>query len=430
VRFEDAIVNRAFVLALLFPSALVARPADAETEKLSPAAQKIQWAQKTIEKNPNIFQRYNELAIALARRARETSDVSYYEQADAALQKSFQLMPGNIEGQKVQVWVLLGKHEFAKALKLARALNQRVPDDVSIYGFLVDANVELGNYSEAEKAAQWMLDIRPGNVPGLTRAAYLRELFGDLEGAADLMRSAYQQVQATEVEDRAWMLTQLAHLRWTAGALDDAEGLLRQALELFPNYHYALGNLAKIYSAKGQEAKAIALLRQRYESAPHPENAYALAECLEKARRLVEAKRMYLEFEQKARRELKQADNANRELVFYYTDHAHQPAAALRIARLELAGRRDVYTLDAHAWALYANGRYADAQKQIEGALSVGIRDARLLYHAGAIALKLGNRSQARRYWKESLELNPRSEYSALVRNQLGKISPVPRFSA
>jgi len=414
-------VNNTFALLLL--TALVSTPVAAESEKLSPAGQKIQWAQRAIEKNPNNFQRYNDLALALARRARETSDVSYYEQADAALQKSFQLMPGNVEGQKVQVWVLLGKHEFAKALKLASGLNQKVPDDVSIYGFLVDANVELGNYSEAEKAAQWMLDIRPGNVAGLTRAAYLRELFGDLEGAADLMRSAYQQVQATEVEDRAWMLTQLAHLRWTAGALDNAEGLLRQALELFPNYHYALGNLAKIYSAKGQETKAIALLRLRYESAPHPENAYALAESLEKAGRLVEAKRMYLEFERKARRELKQADNANRELVFYYADHSHRSAEALRIAQLEVAGRRDVYTLDAYAWALYANGRYAEAQKQIEGALSVGVRDARLLYHSGAIALKLNHRTKARQYWKQLLELNPMSEYSALVRNQLGKIS-------
>ena len=53
-----------------------------------------------------------------------------------------------------------------------------------VYGFLVDAYAELGDYAEAEKAAQWMLDLRPGNVPGLTRAAYLRELFGDLDGRA------------------------------------------------------------------------------------------------------------------------------------------------------------------------------------------------------------------------------------------------------
>ena len=61
-------------------------------------------------------------------------------------------------------------------LELAEQLNQRAPDDVVVYGFLVDANVELGNYDAAVDAAQWMLDLHPGNVPALTRAAYLREL--------------------------------------------------------------------------------------------------------------------------------------------------------------------------------------------------------------------------------------------------------------
>src|SRR5713101_6851233 len=277
-------MNQAAAVALLLLGAITSNAATG-SEKLSPAEQKMRWAQKAIEKDGTRCQPYNELALALARRARETSDESYYLKAEGALKKSFELNPENLEGQKVQVWILLGKHEFAKALKLASSLNQSVPDDLLIYGFLVDANVELGNYPQAEKAAQWMLDIRPGNVPGLTRAAYLRELFGDLDGAADLFRSAYQQVQATEVEDRAWMLTQQAHLRLVTGAVDEAEQILRQALELFPNYHYALGNLARVYSAKGEEPKAIALLRQRYEQAAHPENAYALAESLQRAGR-------------------------------------------------------------------------------------------------------------------------------------------------
>ena len=54
-------------------------------------------------------------------------------------------------------------------------LNKRMPDDVLVYGFLTDANVELGNYEEAEKACNWMLKLRPGNIPALTRAAFLRD---------------------------------------------------------------------------------------------------------------------------------------------------------------------------------------------------------------------------------------------------------------
>lgn len=392
--------------------------------KPSPAQQKIAWAQAAIAKNPERYQPYNDLALALARRARETSEVKYYAQAEAALEKSFQLAPDNLEGQKVRAWVLLGKHEFAKALELAKALNKRTPDDVLIYGFLVDANIELGNYKDAEEAAQWMLDIRPGNVPGLTRAAYLRELFGDIDGAVELMNAACQQTPPTEVEDRAWILTQVAHLQLLTGNVDGAEKLLQQALGLFPGYHYALGNLAKVRTAQRKYAEAVELLRQRYQLAPHPENLYALAEAHEQAGRLEEAKTAYSEFEQKARQEIDWADNANRELIAYYAGRARKPTEALRIARLEVAQRHDAYTLDAYAWALYVNGQYAEARKQMETALAVGIRDAKLLYHAGAIASKLKDQAAAAYYFKQSVELNPLSEVSTSAREELQELAP------
>ena len=38
------------------------------------------------------------------------------------------------------------------------------------------------------------------------------------------------------------VLTQMAHLRLSQGRTMDADKLLDQALNLFPNYHYALGN--------------------------------------------------------------------------------------------------------------------------------------------------------------------------------------------
>src|SRR5262249_9224621 len=393
-------------------------------EKPSPAQQKITWALAAIAKNPGRYQAYNDLALALARRARETSDVSYYAQAEAQLKKSFELAPGNLEGEKVRVWVQLGKHNFSEALGVAKALNKRTPDDVLIYGFLADANIELGNYKDAEEAAQWMLDMRPGNVPGLTRAAYLRELFGDIEGAIELMNAAYQRTPPNEVEDRAWILTQIAHLELTTGHLESAEKLLRQALMVFPGYHYALGNLAKVRGEEGRHAEAVELLLERYQAAPHAEDLYVLAEALERAGRSEEAKAAYDEFEQKARGEIEWADNANRELISYYTDHAGKPAEALRIARLEIARRHDVYTRDALAWALYLNGQSKEARRQIETALALGIRDARLLYHAGLIAAKLDDRAAAARYLENSLDLDPRAECAGAVREAMEKLAP------
>ncbi len=389
----------------------------------SPAEEKMVVARKAIAADPARHQAYADLALALARRARETSDPAYYDRAEEAVAKSLAIAPDNLEAQRARIWVALGKHEFAKALELATALNRRMPDDLMTYGFLVDANAELGNYAAAEEAAQWLLDLRPGNIPGLTRAAYLRELFGDVDGALELMRMALARTPPAEVEDRAWILTQMAHLRLMAGGVEAADGLLAQALALFPDYHYALGNQARVRAAQGRHEEALALLERRFRLAPYSENLYAVGEALVRLGRKREARKAFAEFERMARVEMPKADNANRELVFYYADYALKPSEALEVAERELAQRHDLYTLDAHAWALYRNGRYEEARRQIARALEVGIRDAAILYRAAAIALKVNDRRAARMHLQDSLALAPRSEVAASARRLLAGLA-------
>jgi tetratricopeptide (TPR) repeat protein len=387
-------------------------------QQISPAQRRIEAARQAIAFKPD-YSAYNELAMALARRARETSDTAYYDQAQQALQSSLELAPDNFEAQKVHVWVLLGKHEFAQAREAAGALNKRMPDDVQVYGFLADANAELGDYAGAEEAAQWMLDLRPGNVPGLLRAAYLRELFGDVDGALELMGAAFTRIPESETEDRAWILTQVGHLHLSIGNLDLADTALNEALVLFPNYHYALGQLARVRLAQGKAEEAIALLERRYRMAPHAENLFVLAEALVRGKRGEEASGAFREFEGKARAEMQSNDNANRELIFYYVNYASRPKDALRIAQAEAARRSDIYTLDAYAWALAANGRHREARAQIERALAVGVKDADVYYRAGVIAARQRDYTAARKYLRQSLEISEVSEQARAARRAL-----------
>jgi tetratricopeptide (TPR) repeat protein len=390
----------------------------------SPAERSIAQAMKLLEKNHNDFEAYNALALALSRRARETSNVTFYAQGEEALQKSFAISPDNFDGQRIQVWLLLGKHEFASALEAAKKLNQKMPDDVMLYGFLTDANVELGNYKDAEAAAQWMLDLKAGNVPGLARAAYLRELFGDIDGSLDLMNMAYQSTPPSEVEDRAWIVTQMAHLNLTIGKIDEAEQLSQQALAMFPGYHYALGNLAKVRIQQKRYDEAVTLLRQRYQAAAHAENLFDLAQALHLAGHTGEAQKEFAEFEQKSLLETNRADNSNHELVSYYADYAKQPAKALEVARREYARRHDVFTLDCYAWALHVNGQNDEAIKQIGTALAVGIRDAKLFRHAGEIELAAGDHAAAERYLRQSAELKTLGSEEAQM--SLARLSNLP----
>ena len=143
------------------------------------------------------------------------------------------------------------------------------------------------------------------------------------------------------------------------------------------------------------------------------------------AGRDTEAKKVFADFETKSLSESSHKDNSNRDLVFYYADHAHQPAKALDVAKQEYAWRRDVYTLDAYAWALHVNGQDAEARKQIEAALAVGIRDAKIFAHAGEIALKLGDRGAAQKYLQDAVSLHAiGSEHAELVLAQISVPSP------
>jgi tetratricopeptide (TPR) repeat protein len=372
---------------------LLAAPA-LTAQGASPAQVRISWARGLVEKAPERPRGYTQLAMALARRARETGEPAFYSEAEAAVEKALTLAPDDFEARKARVWLRLGHHDFARAREEARELNRIAPDDVQVYGLLADASAELGDYAEAERAAQWMLDLRPGNVPGLTRAAYLRELFGDLDGALELMAAAYAQTPVSESEERAWLLTQIGHLHLVQGAPEVAEAHVRQALAVFPGYHYALAGLAKVRGTQGRHAEAVDLLRQRYQAAPHPENLYDLARALQRAGRRDEARAAWLRFEREARAEAGNVDNANRELALYYADQARRPAAALEIARRERERRHDVRTLGVYAWALFVSGRRGEAQKVLREALAVGTRDPEIVSHARTV---LGD--QAARAW-------------------------------
>src|ERR1043165_8443193 len=79
-----------------------------------PAEQRIAAASKSVAANPGKPDGYNELALAFARRARETSDNAYYVKAEEAIVKALALSPDNYESLKMRTWVLLGQHEFAR----------------------------------------------------------------------------------------------------------------------------------------------------------------------------------------------------------------------------------------------------------------------------------------------------------------------------
>lgn len=350
---------------------------------------------------PKTAQTYVGQASALCRKGRDVADAAPYLEADAAIDRALELAPGNYDALKLRIVTLLGRRDFTEALKRARELNRKTPDDIAIWGYLVDANMAIGDYAEAERDAQWILDLRRGSTLGFLKAAALREAFGDIEGALEFYAEALLRASANDVQERAWLMTQTARLQLASGNAKRAGELIEGALKLNPESQFAFAALAALKASQGNYADASAIRKQLFEKTPNAHNLYELAGLLEKSGQHAEAETAFRDFETKALAEEDKTFNANRELVFYYADRRQSPSRALTIATRVAELRHDSETLDAYAWALYRSGKFADAQEQIDRALAPGVRDGGYFCHALRIATANRDAAGVKRFEKE-----------------------------
>jgi tetratricopeptide (TPR) repeat protein len=353
----------------------------------TPAQKQIDEARAVLAIRPGDVKKLNSLAVGLTRRARETGDPSYYDQAWQALEEARRRNPDSLETLRISAWVSMGRHEFAKAHATARRYDRRSPGDPWNLSVLGDAAMELGRYREAEQSYQRMVDLKPGPA-AYSRVAYLREARGDLEGALGMMQTALDATDSRECEDRAWLLVQVAHLQDLLHRSEEAEKSYRAALASFPGYHYALAGLSELELRRGEGERAVALARQALEAAPHAERYLLLADALRATGEREPASRAEADFERLALGNLDKPDNENHDLVLYYLERRPDPPRALAIALREATRRKDIHTLDRLALALHACGENRRGRRLMKEVLSVGTRDPLILRHAESIGVR------------------------------------------
>jgi len=385
-------------------------PANAQDD--SPAQQRIAAAKQQLKADPSKVQAYNELAIAYLRRARETADSSYLKEADGALAEGLKLDATDFQLQRTQVALMLSRHEFVQARELALALNRRLPDDVMTYGYLAEADIALGNYQDAEINAQWTMNLRPNNTPALMIGAKLRTLYGDNHGAIEFLNRAYGQTSPTEVEEQAWILNQIASIQIESGQNDEAARTLAGAEQLFPHYPYTMENLARIRMAQNRAGDAVQLLIEAASPDHDPHTLYELARAQEAAWQGREARATFAEFEELASNRATATESSEIDLILLKAGNQTTAPDALKLAEEQIGLRQDVWTLDAYAWALYANGKFQDAAAAEQKAIAVGIQSAQIFDHAGHIAQKLNHTAEANKFFRQSVQANAASEFA------------------
>ncbi|WP_437810356.1 tetratricopeptide repeat protein [Sorangium sp. So ce1078] len=344
---------------------------------------------------------WSALGYAWIRKARASGDPSLYRRAHACAEVALAQADGDRASLNLLGLVLLHDRRFAEARDAAERVLSRDEGDALALGTLSDAALELGHFEAAAAAAQRMVDQRPG-LPSYARAAQLRWLQGDTPTAMRIMRLAIDAGDPREPEALAWALAQAAAMFWHEGDHEAADRGFERALAAHGEYPPALAGRARVALARGASGRAVELLERAHRRSPEAEIAWLLGDARAAAGDHGGAAQAYASAVDAGRR------SDRRTLALYYATKGIERDEALRLAAAERALRGDIYTEDTLAWALYRAGKLPEARAASDRALALGTRDARLLYHAGAIRIALGDVKQGEPLVRAALALNPR----------------------
>jgi tetratricopeptide (TPR) repeat protein len=224
---------------------------------------------------------------------------------------------------------------------------------------------------------------------------------------------------SADPEAAAWAFVEAGMLYWQQGDYRGADALFSEALNWVPDYPAALVGRGRVALARGDADTAIAALKASLAKRPLVETAWLLGDAYALAGDNAQAQRAYGDAEHQGRR----GDKFT--LALFFASKNRNADEAVRLLDEERRNRGGIYVDDAYAWALYRAGRIDEASKMSSQALRLGTRDARLYYHAGAIAIAAGEQVQGRRWIRQALTLNPGFDMTAAAEAR-ALLAPTP----
>lgn len=171
-----------------------ARPASSVPRVVPDSGQDLEASivalQDSLRRLPGDHVSWANLAVAYVEQARLTGLASYYELADDAVARSFEIAPDdNFTALAARSAIATARHDFSDALAGADAALAINPRDLGALAIRVDALTELGRYDDQLKALRTADRIQPSTAVA-ARYSYAYELRGDLDRASDILRRA------------------------------------------------------------------------------------------------------------------------------------------------------------------------------------------------------------------------------------------------
>jgi len=338
-----------------------------------------------------------QLGYRFITRARLANDPGAYTLVERVATCLDEQHPGDPSALLLRGHALHQLHRFSEAETIARTLVTK-REFVLDYALLGDVLMEQGRLTEAAAAYQKMIDLKPF-YQSYTRAAHLRWLLGDLDGAIELIHNAIATASPRDPEAIAWAYTRLALYQLQRGDFDEATAAIDSALSFQPEYPAALLARGRVLLAQNRFSDAVPALERAAARNPLPEYQWALSDALRRDGREQDAISVERELLERG------PTTDPRTVALFLATRRVDNQQALALSENELGVRRDVFTEDARAWALAAAGRLTEARAAMDRALSAHTNDARLFLHAGVIAASTGRRADARRWFTQAERL-------------------------
>ncbi len=334
-------------------------------------------------KNANAVEPRVTLAQIFVNEARVTGEHGhYYPAALKMVDQALNINKGldqNLEflALSTKASVQLSQHDFASALETAKRAIRINPHNAQIYGALVDANVELGNYDAAVEASDQMVSIRP-DLRSYSRVSYLREIYGDVDGAIEAMEMAVK-AGYPGYESTAWARLTLGEIHQRYGNKEAARKQYETILKERPNYPFAIAALGDLALDAKDYPKAEKLLKEAAGIIPEVGYYMSLAKLYKATGRQEEMRSAEEEIFVMLQDDVDSGHNMDLEYASFYRDQFEDYDKAMEYTRREYEKRpRNIDVNRLIAALMQEKDMKKEAQPYLEVAASTNSRHPEL----------------------------------------------------
>lgn len=311
----------------------------------------------------------------------------YYPAIEKILNGVLSIDPKNFEATVYKASLRMSQHQFADAKKLAEEAKNINSNNAYVYGILVDANVELGNYEEAVAMSDKMQALKP-SLEAYSRASYLREIYGDYNGAIAAMKLAVQ-AGLPGSEPQCWSRNVLGDLYFNTGKLEAAKNTFEENLYIRPSYAPSMAGLAKVEAKMKNYTRALALIDSANSIMPQASFEEQKADVYAAMGDNKKAMDKYAEIQKSLTADANSGHHSVSLELSRNFMKTNQWDSAKKYALMEYAIRpKNIDVNNELAWIAYSQNDIVKAKEYLKAALATNSKNPELMKRAAAINSK------------------------------------------